>query len=93
MAVGADFIATGHYARLLFDSTRNRYLLKRAKGSPAVIIPLDRDKARVHFYKPQRAITPGQAVVCYRDDFLVGRGIISKRIQGWERYDAGRDLY
>lgn len=30
--MGCDYIATGHYARIVFDSERNRYLLKKAKG-------------------------------------------------------------
>ncbi len=29
-ALGADFVATGHYARLRFDSDRNRYVISRA---------------------------------------------------------------
>lgn len=30
--MGCDHIATGHYARIVFDSEKNRYLLKKAKG-------------------------------------------------------------
>ncbi len=29
-ALGADFIATGHYARIRFDEVRNRYVISRA---------------------------------------------------------------
>jgi len=29
MAIGADYIATGHYARIEFDDSRGRYLLKK----------------------------------------------------------------
>lgn len=32
---------------------------------------------RVQFDEPQRAITPGQAVVLYEGDIVVGGGIIS----------------
>lgn len=28
-ALGADFVATGHYARIVHDATQNRYILKR----------------------------------------------------------------
>lgn len=28
-ALGADFISTGHYARILFDKTKQRYLIKK----------------------------------------------------------------
>ena len=34
-------------------------------------------QARLVFEEPQRAITPGQAVVFYRDDALLGGGIIN----------------
>lgn len=35
------------------------------------------NKLIVHFEKPKKAITPGQSVVIYYDDFLVAGGIIS----------------
>jgi tRNA-specific 2-thiouridylase len=46
--------------------------------SPAIIAPLPGGRVRVSFKEPQRAITPGQAVVFYRGDLLVGGGTIDK---------------
>jgi len=48
----------------------------RAKDVPAVIEPLDEGNIRVAFDEPQRALTPGQAVVFYQDDVVVGGGTI-----------------
>lgn len=42
----------------------------------ATISPLDSGSIRVDFEKPQRAITPGQAVVFYDGDTVGGGGII-----------------
>ena len=39
---------------------------------------LTSDRAEVTFLKPQRAITPGQIAAFYRNDCLVGAGIIEK---------------
>lgn len=47
-----------------------------AKPVSAQLIPLDNQKVRVEFSEPQRAVTPGQAVVFYRDQFLMGGGEI-----------------
>lgn len=45
--------------------------------SPAVLYP-DPQGVRVKFHQPQRAITPGQAVVYYSGDNLVGGGTIQR---------------
>ncbi|HWI54924.1 MAG TPA: tRNA 2-thiouridine(34) synthase MnmA [Desulfobacteria bacterium] len=47
-----------------------------AKPADARIYPLEDGKMRVTFVEPQRAITPGQAVVYYEGDYVVGGGTI-----------------
>ena len=42
----------------------------------ATVEPLDAGKVRVAFEEPQRAVTPGQSVVFYDGDTVVGGGII-----------------
>ena len=44
--------------------------------SEARIFPLDDEKILVEFKEKQRAITPGQAVVFYEDDVVIGGGTI-----------------
>lgn len=46
------------------------------KGAKAVIEPVNGDRLKVTFEEPQRAITPGQAVVLYDGDIVVGGGTI-----------------
>lgn len=51
----------------------------RSTGSPkpALIEPLDDGAVSVRFAQPQKAITPGQSVVFYDGDIVVGGGVIS----------------
>lgn len=44
--------------------------------SPATLYPLSDGRIKLTFDTPQRAITPGQAVVIYQDDTVVGGGTI-----------------
>ncbi len=43
---------------------------------PATVYPEENDLARVVFEEPQRAISPGQAVVLYQGDTVLGGGTI-----------------
>ncbi|MBI5117071.1 tRNA 2-thiouridine(34) synthase MnmA [Candidatus Poribacteria bacterium] len=46
--------------------------------SPALVSPLEHNTVLVHFNHPQRSITPGQAIVFYDGDVVVGGGIIKR---------------
>lgn len=49
----------------------------RQKEQWAVVTQINSHQIRVQFEEPQRAITPGQAVVLYEGDIVVGGGTIS----------------
>ena len=48
----------------------------RMTEQPATVYPEENGRARVVFDQPQRAITPGQAVVLYDGDLVIGGGTI-----------------
>ncbi len=54
----------------------NAKIRYRAKESPVVVYPMIDRRVEIHFTEPQRAITPGQALVLYREDSLIGGGWI-----------------
>lgn len=48
---------------------------------PATVYPEENGFARVEFDVPQRAVSPGQAVVLYQDDFVLGGGTITEALK------------
>lgn len=53
----------------------------RQQGQPATVEQIAPNRIRVTFDQPQRAVTPGQAVVLYDGDVVIGGGTIG---QVWE---------
>ena len=52
----------------------------RGEDAPAVVEPLPGSGMHVEFRTPQRAVAPGQSVVLYRGDELLGGGRIVRAI-------------
>jgi tRNA-specific 2-thiouridylase len=52
---------------------RTRY---HQRAAACMVYPLPGDEVRIVFDEPQRAITPGQAVVLYRENMVLGGGTI-----------------
>lgn len=48
----------------------------RSLPAKAAVFPYQKNSVKVIFDKPQKAVTPGQSVVLYLDDFVFGGGVI-----------------
>lgn len=68
-----NFVSIAPPAAPLRVQARIRY---QAAPAPAILYPAENDVARVVFDQPQRSITPGQAVVFYEGDEVLGGGRI-----------------
>ena len=79
-ALGDELIASGlnwiPIAKLTQPVTVKAKIRYRHREAEATIIPLDEDRVQVKFNRPQMAITPGQAVVFYDEDIVIGGGTI-----------------
>jgi len=74
-ASGLNWIAIEKLEQPTKVKARIRYAHNEAE---AIITPLNEDKVYVKFKEPQMAITPGQAVVFYQGDVVVGGGTIER---------------
>jgi len=52
----------------------------RHRAAPVRTIRIDGESCRVEFGKPQRAVCPGQTIAFYKDDHVIGSGIIESAI-------------
>lgn len=85
-ALFARTLEAGHVNFIPFDKlnaplrvqAKTRY---RQTAQPATVEQVGEDRIRVTFDQPQRAMTPGQAVVLYDGDVVVGGGTIDKVLE------------
>jgi len=75
IASGLNWIAIEKLERPIEVAARIRY---RHKEAEATVTPMDENKVFVKFNQPQPAITPGQTVVFYQGDVVVGAGTIER---------------
>jgi tRNA-specific 2-thiouridylase len=75
IAAGVNWVAFDRPDEAVQTQVRVRY---RHTPAEATITPIENNRVRIVFDEPQRAITPGQATVFYRDDEVVGGGWIVK---------------
>ena len=73
-----NWIAIAELSRPLKIKAKIRY---RHQEAEAMVTPVDENQVRVRFSEPQLAITPGQAIVFYDGDIVVGGGVIEKIIK------------
>lgn len=76
-------LIAGYNNYILTDSLENsmEVTVKIRYRSPAVSARIEPygDRVKVTFNQPQKAVTPGQAVVYYKDDLVLGGGVIEQK--------------
>ncbi len=73
LAEDMNWIAIADLTAPMRVTAKTRY---RQQEQSALVTPLEGGQVRVDFDQPQRAVTPGQAVVLYDGDNVVGGGTI-----------------
>lgn len=68
-----NWISIERLTEPLKATAKTRY---QAPPAPAVLLPMENGLVQVMFDEPQRSITPGQAVVFYDGDTVIGGGTI-----------------
>jgi tRNA-specific 2-thiouridylase len=76
-ATDLNFIPFDTLEQSMVVSAKVRYF---STLSEALVEPVSHRKVKVAFKEPQWAITPGQSVVFYQGDFVIGGGIIDRVI-------------
>jgi len=76
-----DRLIAGSVNWIAFDKLKKPIRVKakiryRHREAEAKVTPFGGNRVEVRFKRPQRAITPGQAVVFYNKDLLIGGGTI-----------------
>src|SRR6266581_4735522 len=71
----AGFADPGRWETSIEATIKIRY---NHPGTPATIVPLKDNRARIQLREPQRAVTQGQAAVLYNDDVVLGGGWICR---------------
>ena len=77
LAKNCNFITKAALTGPLRVTAKTRY---RQQDVPAAIEPCG-EYVKVTFDEPMRAVTPGQAVVFYNGEFIVGGGIIQSALK------------
>lgn len=75
LAASPNWIALEKLSGPLRLKAKVRY---RMEEQPCVVEPVGEDLIRVCYDEPQRAITPGQSVVFYEDELVVGGAVIRR---------------
>lgn len=77
-AGGLNFVALREGDEIGRCEAKIRYA---AKACPCSVNRLGADRVQVDFDEPQRAITPGQSVVFYRDGVVLASAVIEKKLR------------
>ncbi len=78
IATEVNFVGIDHLEGELRVEAKVRY---KDDASPATVFPLPEGTVRLVFDEPKRAITPGQSLVFYQGNDLLGGGIIARVMQ------------
>ena len=78
LADPVNLIAVPELAGPMEVTCKIRY---RVQEAPATIVPGEDGAVITHFEEPQSAITPGQSVVWYDGDIVIGGGIIERDLK------------
>lgn len=78
LSINNNFITIDRLEKPMVTDVKIRY---NGTAQKAKLVQLDKNTLKIVFYEPVRGITPGQAVVFYDNNLVVGGGTIVKKIK------------